>query len=95
MLAHLNTPGSSFKLLPYIQGITVVLLLICSGALYLGIAAVHMYVMIFLGLGLLGSITFVASEYDKVVKADKEKELGKAQEPGEERKGGASDKKTD
>ena len=74
MLAHLTTPGSSFTLLPYIQGITLLLLLLCCGALYLGVAVVHMCVMIFLSLGLLCSVSFVAREYDNVVKREKDKE---------------------
>lgn len=85
-------------MLPYIQGITVVLLLICSGALYLGVAAVHMYVMIFLGVGLLASVSFVAAEYDKVVKAEKEKE-GTPQDTDQDKDGkkqeGDRGKKTD
>ncbi len=64
VLEHLYTPGSSLKLLPLIQIITVCLIMICCLGLHydvLGDSSYHLYVMIGLGLGLLASVSYVVT----------------------------------
>ena len=53
------------KLLPIIKAVTLILMTMCLGGIYLDVARIHLCVMCVLGAGLLGSVSFVEAEYAK------------------------------
>jgi predicted RND superfamily exporter protein len=80
LMEHLNEPGSSMKLLPVIQGVTIVLMLMCLAGIYVNVVRIHLMVMLFLGAGLLVSVSFVGREFEKA-KTKKEPSTDEASKP--------------
>ena len=67
-------PGSSLKLVPFIN-ISVILLLVLLCALtYTTIDTIHLVVLASLSLGLLLSVNWFYAEYSKIIKEEQEKD---------------------
>ena len=59
-------PGGGIMLLPFIRGVIGLLLLLTTTAAVFDVARIHMVILSFLSAGLLVSLSFFESEYNKV-----------------------------
>ena len=59
-------PGGGVMLLPFVRTVIVFLLLLCLAAALFDVARIHMLILSFLSAGLLVSLSFFESEYNKM-----------------------------
>jgi hypothetical protein len=71
--AQILQPGGGILLIPFIRSVIMCLLLTTLTGFLIGVARVHMAVLSFLGGGLLFSISFFMTEYDKALDSAKAK----------------------
>mmetsp|Transcript_14224 Transcript_14224/g.29210 ORF Transcript_14224/g.29210 Transcript_14224/m.29210 type:complete len:99 (+) Transcript_14224:40-336(+) len=65
LFAFLNEPGSSLRLFPLIRIVCCAIIVLCIVMYVKDVARVHMVVLSFLALGLLGSVQFLVNELEK------------------------------
>ena len=63
---NLLAPGGGVALIPFIRYTIGCLLLVCMAAFVSGVARIHMAILSFLSGGLLVSLSFFQSEYEKM-----------------------------
>ena len=63
---NLLAPGGGVALIPFIRYTIACLLLVCMAAFVSGVARIHMAILSFLSGGLLISLSFFQSEYEKM-----------------------------
>ena len=63
---NLLAPGGGMALIPFIRYTIACLLLVCMAAFASGVARIHMAILGFLSGGLLISLSFFQSEYEKM-----------------------------
>ena len=63
---NLLAPGGGVALIPFIRYTIGCLLLVCMAAFVSGVARIHMAILSFLSGGLLISLSFFQSEYEKM-----------------------------
>ena len=66
---NLLAPGGGVALIPFIRYVIMCLLVVCLAAFVSGVARIHMAILSFLSAGLLVSLSFFQSEYDKMMKS--------------------------
>jgi len=72
-VAQILQPGGGLLLIPFIRSVIMCLFMLTVTAFVAGVARVHMAILASLAGGLLLSISFFMSEYDKAMTASKEK----------------------
>ena len=70
-VAQILQPGGGILIIPFIRSVIMCLFLLTSTAFIAGIARVHMAILACLAGCLLFSISFFMSEYEKVMKNNK------------------------
>mmetsp|Transcript_30733 Transcript_30733/g.45490 ORF Transcript_30733/g.45490 Transcript_30733/m.45490 type:complete len:99 (+) Transcript_30733:110-406(+) len=66
LMSQLLAPGGGIVLIPFIRIVIGCLMLTCMCAFGMGIARIHMIALSILSAGLLGSLSFFESEYNKL-----------------------------
>ena len=66
LFAQIMEPGGGVMLLPFVRVVIGLLMLLTSVAAVLGVARIHMVILSFLSGGLLLSLYFFESEYNKM-----------------------------
>lgn len=69
MLLVLVEPGTGLKLVPYINGALVMLILVLGVTMVGGFFSVHLLVLLALAIALMASINWFVHEYAKVANA--------------------------
>lgn len=59
-------PGGGIRLLPFVRVVIGILLLLTLAGAFFDVARIHMIILSFLSAGLLFSLSFFESEYNKV-----------------------------
>ncbi|CAN0144276.1 unnamed protein product, partial [Ectocarpus sp. 12 AP-2014] len=65
-------PGSSVQLVPFINGVLCILVALLVYVAASGEGSIHVYVMGFLSIGLMGSVNWFISEFRKVQQQERE-----------------------
>ncbi|GKY99062.1 hypothetical protein MPSEU_000861900 [Mayamaea pseudoterrestris] len=74
-VSQVMSPGGGVMLLPFVRVVIVILLLLTFSAAVVGVARVHMVILSMLSAGLLISLSFFESEYNKL-RASRSKQSG-------------------
>jgi len=79
-------------LIPFIRYTIGLLLCLTSAAFAIGVARIHMAILTFLSAGLLVSISFFQSEYEKMLKARSAQVIGSVSKTGGAQKGSVKER---